>query len=1022
MSERSIFVAALEKGDPAERAAYLDQACAGDAALRQRLERLLLAHQPADSFLEAPAAELAVTAAAPPLTEGPGTHIGAYKLLQQIGEGGMGTVFMAEQTQPVQRRVALKIIKPGMDSRQVIARFEAERQAVALMDHPNIAKVFDAGTTEAGRPYFVMELVHGLPITKYCDDNHLTPKERLELFIPVCAAVQHAHQKGIIHRDLKPSNVLVCLYDGVPVPKVIDFGVAKATSQPLTERTMFTQFGTLVGTLEYMSPEQAEMSQLGIDTRSDVYSLGVLLYELLTGSTPLNRQRLKDAAFDELLRLIREEEPPKPSTRLSDSGAALAGISAHRKTEPGRLTKLVRGELDWIVMKALEKDRARRYETANGLARDVQRYLANESVEACPPSAAYRLRKLVRRHQGPALAAGLLLLALVAGVIGTTIGLVRANRALALAEVKEQEARAAAEAEATAKQDALDQKAQAEANEKRAGAAERQAKDEAAIALAVRRFLQTDLLSQADLLVQAEALRQAGGGFETKENPSIQELLDRAAAELAPGKIEAKFPRQPLVQAEILKTVGDAYRGIGEYGKAVAHLTRAADLYRTTLGPDHLDTLATLHLLAQAHVPAGKPADFIALFETVRDGRVAQLGPSHPDTLTSQTYLGIAYLIAGRSADGIALLERVRDTATKQLGPDDLQTLIAMFSLGIAYTRAGRPADGIALLEIVRDVAERKLPPDHPYAQDALSGLAMAYQTAGRTIEAIPLLEKVRDAQVAKLGPNHRRTRITLSALAEAYRVAGQTADYIASLENLRHANEAKLGPDHQDTLVVLNELATAYRGAGKLDQALPLFQQAADRAVKKGGLADPAARKYLRDLGDCYERLSQFDKAEPLQRELAAFTRDKAVANQNEYSRDLSNLGLTLLRQKKFPEAERTLRECLALREKNQPNLWVRYNTLSQLGGSLLGQLKYADAEPLLLTGYQGMKEREVQVGRYDQVRLSEAADRLVELYTALGKQEEAAKWRAERKKYPGGPEYGEGPAERRGAPPLPK
>src|SRR5438105_648597 len=325
----------------------------------------------------------------------------------------MAPVFMAEQTRPVQRKVALKVIKPGMDSRQVIARFEAERQALAMMDHVNIARVFDAGATEAGRPYFVMELVHGVPITKYCDDNHLTPRQRLELFVPVCKAIQHAHQKGIIHRDIKPSNVMITLYDGKPVPKVIDFGVAKATEQKLTERTLFTQYGTLVGTLEYMSPEQAEMSALGVDTRSDIYSLGVLLYELLTGSTPLTHKRLKEAAYAEVLRMIKEEEPQKPSTRLSDSGAALASISVNRHMEPAKLTKLVKGELDWIVMKTLEKDRNRRYETANGFAADVQRYLDDEPVQACPPSAGYRFRKIARRNKAAIAVAGLVLFFLV---------------------------------------------------------------------------------------------------------------------------------------------------------------------------------------------------------------------------------------------------------------------------------------------------------------------------------------------------------------------------------------------------------------------------------------------------------------------------------------------------------------------------------------------------------------------------------------------------------------------------------
>ena len=351
--------------------------------------------------------------------------VGPYKLLQQIGEGGMGVVFMAEQTKPVQRKVALKIIKPGMDSRQVIARFEAERQALALMDHPNIAKVLDAGTTSRpggvspGRPYFVMELVKGVPITKYCDEYRLTPRERLELFLPVCLAIQHAHQKGIIHRDLKPSNILVAPYDGKPVVKVIDFGVAKATGQRLTDMTLYTEFGAVVGTLEYMSPEQAELNNQDIDTRSDIYSLGVLLYELLTGTTPLTRQRLKQAAFTEMLRMIREEEPPKPSTRLSDSKDSLPSISAQRQTEPAKLAKQMCGELDWIVMKALEKDRGRRYETANGFARDIQRYLADDPVEACPPSAGYKLRKFARRNRTPLRVAAAFLLLLIVGVIAS---------------------------------------------------------------------------------------------------------------------------------------------------------------------------------------------------------------------------------------------------------------------------------------------------------------------------------------------------------------------------------------------------------------------------------------------------------------------------------------------------------------------------------------------------------------------------------------------------------------------------
>jgi WD40 repeat protein/serine/threonine protein kinase len=447
---KEIFLAAVEQTDPGEREAYLCQACGEDAELRRQVEALLRRNEQTGSFLERPALEVTVPLAPGRAgtndfqSETAGTRLGSYKLLQQIGEGGMGAVWMAEQQEPVRRLVAVKVIRAGLDSAQGVARFEQERQALALMDHPNIAKVLDGGTTggepgdvSPGRPYFVMELVQGTPITEYCDEHRLTPRQRLELFLPVCRALQHAHQKGIIHRDVKPSNVLVAPCDGRPVVKVIDFGIAKAAGLRLTERTLYTEFGAVIGTPEYMSPEQAELNNQDIDTRSDVYSLGVLLYELLTGTTPLTAERLKQATFLELLRAIREEEPPRPSSRLSDSKEALASIAAQRQTEPVKLRKLLRGELDWIVMKALEKDRSRRYETANGLARDIERYLNDEPVEACPPSPGYRLRKLLRRYRGPVAAAGGILAALVLGLVGTTLFALRAQESARQAKDEE---------------------------------------------------------------------------------------------------------------------------------------------------------------------------------------------------------------------------------------------------------------------------------------------------------------------------------------------------------------------------------------------------------------------------------------------------------------------------------------------------------------------------------------------------------------------------------------------------------
>jgi serine/threonine protein kinase len=525
---KELFLSAAEIESPAERDAFLERECGDDAELRRRVEMLLHAHDDAGSFLAStPTSDHIPGEDANSKERGceaVGDVIGPYKLLQRIGEGGMGEVYLAEQTKPVQRKVALKIIKPGMDSRQVIARFEAERQALALMDHPNIAKVLDAGRTTTGRPYFVMELVKGTPITTYCDEQRLPLSRRLELFIAVCQAIQHAHQKGIIHRDIKPTNVLVAPYDGKPVVKVIDFGIAKAMGPKLTERTLFTEFGAVVGTLQYMSPEQAELNNLDIDTRSDIYSLGVLLYELLTGTTPLDLKQLQGAAFAAILMRIQEQEPPRPSVRLSESKESLPSISALRQTEPGKLTRLVRGDLDWIVMKALAKERERRYETASTLAADVERFQRVEPIEARPPSVRYRLRQFVRRHKGGVAAVAAILLVACVGALAEYDSLRALNKA------SEQ---------------------------------------------------YSELHIESMLLLNFLEAQVLHGREPRNPNRALREALDQASENVA-----AYCQNRPRTEARARKILGVAYLDMGADRSAEIQLTKAVQLFRHVLDLD----------------------------------------------------------------------------------------------------------------------------------------------------------------------------------------------------------------------------------------------------------------------------------------------------------------------------------------------------------------------------------------------------------------------------------------------------
>ena len=593
MNELDLFAAAIAITEPTEREALLDRECSGQPELRKRLDQLLEQHARSHQLLDGPnGADLyEATALAPTKSLTDVVIAGRYKILEQIGDGGMGTVWMAEQREPVKRLVAVKLIKAGMDTKAVLARFEAERQALALMDHPNIAKVFDAGTDDV-RPYFVMELVKGLPLTEYCDARRLSVNDRLDLFVQICSAVQHAHQKAVIHRDLKPSNILVTEHDGKPIPKVIDFGLAKALGPTgmLTERTLHTAFGTVVGTPLYMAPEQVGINSVDVDTRTDVYALGVILFELLTGSTPLEKGRFKEAAWEEVKRLIRDEEPPRPSTRLS-SDKTLPRLAESRQVEPAELNRLVRGELDWIVMKALEKERARRYETATGLARDVQRYLAGEAVEACPPTLAYRLRKTVQKHRAVILTTASMVAVLMVGVVLSTWQAIRATEA---------EARALA-------------------------SAQRETKERAIAELAARER-ETTIDVFGDVLEQFNPYRHPTG------NPSIQEVLGQACASL-----DTNDELTPLIRAKVRGVFGRMQMKLHQYEEAIDQLRRSYEDLAGELGEDHLDALAALEEYGSALVQGRTSVEDLKLAERklrqVHESRVRIQGAGHPDQL-----------------------------------------------------------------------------------------------------------------------------------------------------------------------------------------------------------------------------------------------------------------------------------------------------------------------------------------------------------------------------------------------------
>ncbi len=797
---------------PAEkRAAFLEEACARDPELRPRLDRLLAAGDQVGKFLDntqgGPAAALlremldqdqglgeedrassAPTETAPPSSH-PQDAIGPYHLMQKVGEGGMGEVWLAEQSAPVRRKVALKLIKAGMDSKEVIARFEAERQALALMDHPAIAKVFEAGATSRGLPYFAMEYVPGEPLTTYCDRHRLRTRERLDLFVQVCEGVQHAHQKGILHRDLKPSNVLVELQGDKPVPKIIDFGVAKATGARLTDKTMHTALGALIGTPEYMSPEQAELTGLDVDTRTDVYALGVMLYELLTGALPFDSKELRSGSFDELRRKIREVEPPRPSTRVKSLVERSGEIAKKRQTEPGKLASRLRGDLDWIVMKALEKDRTRRYGSPSDLAADIARHVRHEPVLAGPPSAAYRTGKFIRRHRFGVAAAAV-----------AAVGLVVFSFTMAA-----QAARIARERD--------------------------RANREAEVSKRVSEFM--------------TGLFQVSDPSEARGNTiTAREILDQGAE-----RIDKELANSPVIQAQLMHTMGLVYRTLGIFEKAELLLARASQVRQRIRGPEHPDTLLTRQWLGFVMFQRGRNQEAEKLLQEVLEAQRRVLGSHQADTARTASSLAAVYQTLGRYEEAEKLMLDALEIRRAVLGAENPESLRSLRNLAGLYSEMKRHDKAEMLLRDALEVLQRLLGPDHPDTLEAMSNLGNTYWEAGRYDEAELLLREVVETTRRVLGPEHPGTLLALLRLGNIHNARGHYAEAERVYREVLETRRRVLGPDHIDTLRSMHNLATTLNTMGRYEEAEHLHRAVLEARRRQLGARHPEIASSLYNL-----------------------------------------------------------------------------------------------------------------------------------------------------------------------------
>jgi eukaryotic-like serine/threonine-protein kinase len=921
-----------------DQAKYLDDVCGNDSELRQQVDSLLAADVEAGRFLrsvnrlpgQASVSTDTLRSADFP-EEKSGEIIGRYKLLQVIGEGGFGTVWMAEQREPVKRNVALKIIKLGMDTKQIVSRFEVERQALAMMDHPNIAQVFDAGSTDSGRPYFVMELVNGKPIVEYCDTNKLGTEERLHLFTLVCNAIQHAHQKGIIHRDIKPGNVLVTMHDGVPVPKVIDFGIAKATDQELTQRTLFTEFRHLIGTPVYMSPEQAEMSGLDIDTRSDVYSLGVMLYELLTGTTPFAHHELMDRGYAEMMRIIREDTPHKPSTRLSTLGESSVEAAEQRHTDVKKLGLVLRGDLDWIVMKCLEKDRTRRYDTATSLAEDIVRHLKDEPVIAGPPGTGYKLSKFVRRNRGRVAGFAMMIAVLFIGVVGTSYGMLWA--------MHERDSAKRSEAQAAQRADELQQVADFQG-------AQLGNLDPQRMGLELRSAVFNSASEE-----KREQLEEnlVGVNFTSIAMNTLEETIFKRSI----AAIDTQFADQPLLQAQLFQSICETLKELGYLDSAVEPQKRALEIRRLYLGDDHPDTMDSMNTLSSIYQLRGS-FDSAELYVTEvleRSRRV--LGDDHPSTLLAINNMGALRSAQGQFDEAKALIQEALEGRRRVLGDDHPRTLTSINYLGLLSSEQGKYEDAQGYYREVLDGRRRSLGNDHSQTLSVMLNLASELRKLRRLTEAETLYRESIEGYRRIYGDDHPDTLRAMSGMGVILYSQREYEEAEPFYREALAGFSSGLGELHPYTLSCKHNLAALLHDKGEVDEAESFYRQALDGRHRLFGDDHPSTLSTMGNLGYNLKAQGRLSEAEVYYR-TALDTRRRVLGNDHPSTvRSIANLGSLLQDQGKIEQAEVLYLESLDTRRRiHGVNHISTLISLNNYGSLLIAHARYQDAEMVLSEG----------------------------------------------------------------------